>query len=156
MDSKRTISLAALALGAVLATGGVFAAAQAKAFAPIPDLSEERKIHREEMNAEMQMTVEERLDKAIADGKITAEQKPLILAKLEEMRQKLSKLKTLPKEQWRDAFRQIHEEMQAWAKEQGIDQMWWNGNGKEPSRYQPQPRRNFGLKGDFVKFKHQI
>lgn len=161
MDHKRNLSFAALALGAVLASGSFLAGSQALAFGQ-PEtappglegsLDELRQMRREHMKRQQHMSVEERLNQAVADGTITEEQKAAITAKLEEMHTRLKALKDLPKEQWRDAFKHIHEEMQTWSKDNGINQSWWNGVGKEPHRFQPGPRHGFGMKGDFVKLR---
>lgn len=68
---------------------------------------------REEHRAEAKNNFEARLSEAVAEGKITEDQKQLILAKHEELRAQFS----AEKEQ-RESHRQ---EMQDWAKANGID-----------------------------------
>ncbi len=76
---------------------------------------------REEHHAEREAMMGERLDQAVADGKITEEQKNVILAKHEEIQSKLEELKDLDPEERRNQMQQLHGEMKTWADEQGID-----------------------------------
>lgn len=76
---------------------------------------------RAEHQAEMLTNFEERLDNAVQEGKITAEQKQLILDKHEEMQAKMDALRDLDPEQAREQMKALHEQMQTWAEENGID-----------------------------------
>lgn len=75
---------------------------------------------REEKHAEMQAKLVEKLDAAVADGKLTETQKDAILAKEEEMRAKHEELRDLEPEERREAMRELREEMRAWAEENGL------------------------------------
>jgi len=81
---------------------------------------------REGQRQQMQIRFEEHLDQAINDGKITEEQKQVILAKREEMktdpenfRNLLSK--DLSSEERREKMEAHREEVKVWAEESGID-----------------------------------
>lgn len=83
--------------------------------------------HREQMQterrAEMKKQHEERLDKAVADGKITAAQKDLVLAKIEETQAQKDEVRKEGKEfrEERRAEMQKHrDEMKKWASDNGI------------------------------------
>lgn len=60
----------------------------------------------------------ERLDKAVADGVITEDQKNIILAKIEELRTKYQD--QTPKQRGQDTSN-MHQEISQWAKDNGID-----------------------------------
>lgn len=78
--------------------------------------------HQEEMRKEGQARSEERLNQAVTDGKLTEEQKNLILQKREEMRNEdhedISNLSFEERRQLREEHR---EEMENWAEDNGID-----------------------------------
>jgi polyhydroxyalkanoate synthesis regulator phasin len=76
---------------------------------------------REEKHQETEIRFEERLNQAIEEGKISQEQKELILAKREEMRQKQEEMKDLSFEERQAAMEKHREEMESWAEENGID-----------------------------------
>jgi DNA repair ATPase RecN len=65
---------------------------------------------------------EERLDKAVTNGKITAEQKTAILEKHEEMRARIDEIRSqdLSSDEIRTQMDSLHEEVKNWATEQGI------------------------------------
>ena len=65
---------------------------------------------------------EEMLDKLIEGGKITADQKMLILAKRAEIIQKQEAFRDLPQEERQTAIKSFQEELKAWAKENGIEE----------------------------------
>ena len=75
----------------------------------------------EEHRAEHEGLMEERLDQAITGGKLTEEQKSAWLAKHEEIQVRMEELKDASVEERHEAMRGLHEEMQAWAEEQGIE-----------------------------------
>ncbi len=150
MEQKRKIALAALALGLV-STGSLVAASQTQAFSGIKDdfaqalatrfnlnvtdvqtfLEEQHQLHKTEMMADMQAKMSERLDKAVADGKITAAQKVAIVAKWQEMKTKMEALKDASDEDRRAAMKTFHEELKTWAEANDIDMKWIAG---EPMR----------------------
>lgn len=80
---------------------------------------------RDEHQQEMEVRFEGRLDQAVADGKITEEQKQLILAKHEELRaqhqQEMEQMQGQTPEERREAMEAHHQEMQQWANENEID-----------------------------------
>lgn len=121
METKRKLTLASLAFTAV-AGGSLLVASQTQAFERVGSsdfahalasrfnlnvdevtafLDEQHAQHKQELFEDMEDRLTDRLDQAVADGKLTAEQKASILAK--------------------------HEEMKTWADAQGIDMKWIGG-----------------------------
>lgn len=76
---------------------------------------------REEKHQKKLAYLEGKLDEAIADGTITAEQKQIILAKKAEMFGKMEELKDLSPEERKEAMQELKLEMQTWAQENGIN-----------------------------------
>lgn len=77
----------------------------------------EREAHQQQMDDKLT----ERLARAVADGKITEDQKNALLAKHEEMQSKRDELKDLSPKERREKMQAWHEEMKKWADEQGVD-----------------------------------
>lgn len=80
-------------------------------------------MHTEHMQMR-QAEFESRLDEAVANGELTQKQKQLILQKHEEMRSEHvngDDLKDLSPEDRKVKMQEKHDEMQAWAQENGID-----------------------------------
>lgn len=86
--------------------------------------------HREERHQQRQMEIEERLNKAVSDGKITEEQKNLILKKKEEMQGQRESFRNLSDEERKEQMRNHREEMNKWAEENDIDMKEFMGGGK--------------------------
>ena len=91
------------------------------------DKSEVEAVFQEEKSereAERQQKAEERLDKLVAEGKLTEDQKSKILAKHAELRAQMEKgqgsLKDKTKEEMRALMQERQEELKAWAEQQGI------------------------------------
>lgn len=76
-----------------------------------------------ERKAQMRTRLEERLSEAVTEGEITEEQKQAILDKHDEMHNKMEALKDsdLTHKQRHEQMRAFHEEMKAWAEEEGLD-----------------------------------
>lgn len=72
---------------------------------------------RKEKHQNMQLHCEERLNQAVADGKMTEEQKNEILAKHAEMEQKRAEFENLTSEQRQEKMQEMRQEME----ENGID-----------------------------------
>lgn len=74
--------------------------------------------------ADMEAKFEERLNQAVADGKITSEQKDAILAKHQEMQTNreanLEEFKNMTQEEHRAQMEAQRAEMQQWAKDNGL------------------------------------
>lgn len=89
---------------------------------------------------EMQAKMEERLNTLVTEGKITAEQKMLIQNKMKELQAERQankeKMKSLTPEQMKEEMESKKTELDAWAKENGIDpqylmfKMKFKGNGQ--------------------------
>ncbi len=89
---------------------------------------------REERHQQMQSRFEERLNQLVSDGKLTEEQKQAVLAKKAELQENRPEFSTMSKEE-RETQRQAHqEEMEAWAKENGLDLNLVLGWGNGPKR----------------------
>lgn len=76
---------------------------------------------RGERQEQMKAKFEERLEQAVADGKITAEQKQLILAKQAEMQANRGQWQDLTPEERKAKMGEHKEEMKTWAEENGLD-----------------------------------
>lgn len=89
----------------------------------VEDVEEVFDEERAERHAEMLQSFEDRLSEAVTNGKITEEQKQLILDKHEEMQAKMKELKSqdLTREEMQEEMKTYHEELKAWADEQNID-----------------------------------
>lgn len=81
---------------------------------------ENRAEHQEERQAKR----EERLTSAVESGKLTEDQKTKILAKMEENRAFFESLKDMSPAERKAAQNKHKAEMEAWAKENGIDNKW--------------------------------
>ena len=81
--------------------------------------------HKEEHRVQMQEKFEERLSQLVKDEKITEEQKAKILTKFSEIHAnreaEMEKLKSKTPEQRHEVMKAHHDELQQWAKENGID-----------------------------------
>jgi len=100
---------------------------------------------RKEREAKRQAMIEERLDQAVKQGRITEKQKEAILAKRKEMQEKFAALRDLSPEERREALKQLRDEMEKWAKENGIDTKWLlMGKGRG---FGPRGFCGFGFKG---------
>lgn len=76
--------------------------------------------NRAEHEAEHQKKLEERLSQAVSDGKITSEQKDLIITKLAELKDFKDSLKDKSDSERKDAMKQKRQELDSWAKENNI------------------------------------
>lgn len=76
---------------------------------------------RAQNQSQMQQRWEERLNQAVAEGKITEEQKQAIIAKREEHRQKMEGLQDLSPEERRVAMQEYQTEFRNWVEENGLD-----------------------------------
>lgn len=77
--------------------------------------------NREEHQAEHKARLEKRLTKAVENGKISEDQKNLILAKMDENKAFFESLKDMSKSERKTALKNHREDMKSWAEENGID-----------------------------------
>ncbi len=156
-NSKRylVVPIAALGLIAVLAfsnvdeanaqerqwSKGSFAQAIAEKFNLDQTQVEEvmQDFHQQNMEVrqqEMQTRLEERLDQAVAEGKLTDAQRYAILEKHEEMHDKMEELRDqdLSPDEMHEQMADIRDEMEVWAQEQGIDFDLFMRMGKQMMR----------------------
>lgn len=75
---------------------------------------------RAEMEENREKNREERLAQAVTDGKLTEEQKELLLAKQKEEKALMESLKDKTKEERRAAMDEHRKSMQSWGEEHGI------------------------------------
>jgi len=84
---------------------------------------------RTERQAEMQTKFEERLNQSVSEGKITEDQKKLIIAKHEEEQNEReadrANWQNLTSEERRSQMDEHRTEMQSWAEENGIDMQYF-------------------------------
>lgn len=97
---------------------------------------------RQEMQAQRTAEYESRLSQLVKDGKITEAQKQLILAKHKELQSKhltiMESMKDKNGDERRDAMEAEHEDLEEWAKQNGIDPkylMFKFGHMKGPGRH---------------------
>lgn len=76
---------------------------------------------RDDHHAQMYANWEERLGEAVESGQITEEQKQAILTKHEEVQNAMLNLKDLTPDERREEMQALHEDMSAWAADNGID-----------------------------------
>jgi Tfp pilus assembly protein PilV len=80
--------------------------------------------HKDDMHKEHRATFEERLSEAVADGKLTEDQKAKILAKLDELQSQREanheSFKDMSSEERREAMEKRREELETWAEENDI------------------------------------
>jgi 4-alpha-glucanotransferase len=77
--------------------------------------------HRGERRAKMEQHFGERLDQAVAEGRITVEQKEALLTKKAEMEAECAGFKELSMEERKEKMAQHQQEMKAWVEENGLD-----------------------------------
>lgn len=93
---------------------------------------------RQDRQAEMQAKYKSQLDQFVKDGKITEDQKQLILAKHKELQasrqSNMGSMRNLTVEERKTAMEKQKSDLESWAKEKGIDIQYVTGFG-------------FGMKG---------
>lgn len=76
--------------------------------------------HRQENQAERLQRLADHLDQAVKDGKLTAQQKDVILTKAKEMQAFHDSLKDKPPQERRAALKLKHDELVQWASDNNI------------------------------------
>ena len=99
---------------------------------------------RQEHQQQAQTNFEEKLNEAVANGKITEDQKNIILAKHEEMKQNKENWENLSPEERKEKAKTHQEELKVWAEQNGIDlKEFFLGRNKGPKEgFKP----GFGLR----------
>lgn len=89
--------------------------------------------HKAQLKTDMQTKVSDRLSDAVTQGKITEEQKQKIVDKQKELQSQMEANrdthKDMTPEQRREAMKQQREELEKWAKDNGIDTQYLMGYG---------------------------
>lgn len=95
--------------------------------------------------------ISSRLDEAVADGKITADQKTLILNKMDEVKTKMDAINNqeMTSTQRRDALQDLNEEVRAWADQNDIPLMYLMVNGRGMSGMMDRGMVRGGMRGGF-------
>lgn len=93
---------------------------------------------RGEQQAKMKTNFEDRLTQAVKDGKVTEEQKKLILGKHNEMaikrEQNRDQFQNMTNEERKTAMQAQRQELEDWAKENNIDLQYFFGHGGSGGR----------------------
>ncbi|MFH0831217.1 MAG: hypothetical protein V1895_04125 [Parcubacteria group bacterium] len=105
---------------------------------------------RDERQAEHRAKLEERLQSAVDNGKLTTAQRDAILTKMQENQTFMESLKDKTPEERRAALKQHHQDLKAWADEQNIPQGFrmFVGPGGHKG-FGPGPRGPLGPEGEF-------
>lgn len=80
--------------------------------------------HHQEMMAYRKDRIEDQLNQAVKDGKITENQKQKILAKLSDIQTSKQNWKNMTPDERRTAMQDLRADLQNWAKQNGIDPSW--------------------------------
>jgi hypothetical protein len=87
--------------------------------------------HKTQLKTDMQKKVDDRLSQAVTEGKLTEEQKQKILAKQKELQSQMAANRDKPKdmtpEQSREEMQKQRDELEKWAKDNGIDTQYLMG-----------------------------
>lgn len=149
MNYKLIIPAVAVTLGLGLTTTNIFAQETTDATNPmsilVQKIADKFSLNQEEvqavfdeahqeMHTQREAQYQSRLDQLVTDGKITADQKQLILDKHQEMESAsqadFEAFKDVTPEERRAQMQAHHDEMQTWAEENGIDLQYLIPMGK--------------------------
>ncbi|MCB9813101.1 MAG: hypothetical protein H6772_01710 [Pseudomonadales bacterium] len=98
-------------------------------------LKEFRMDRNQERHARMEENLSNRLEQAVENGTLTSAQMYSVLEKHAELESKFDELDDLSPEERHEAMADIHDEMDAWAQERGIDM-------NKIARFERELRRN--------------
>ncbi len=122
--TSSVVALASLALVSVSApqahAGNFLQDLAAKFGIKHEQMQQFRQEHHQQNQADRLQKLTERLDQAIKEGKLTTEQKGMILAKAAEMQSFRDSLKDKSPQERRDAMKQKHDELKKWAEDNHI------------------------------------
>jgi len=95
--------------------------------------------------------ISSRLDEAVADGEISAEQKTLILNKMDEVQAKIKEINNqeMTATERRDALESLHDELRDWADENDIPLMFLMGNRRGMGDMMERGMVRGGMRGGF-------
>ncbi len=151
MNSKRTLLIAGLASAALVGSGllihpvfaqksgttGLVQQLATKFNLKESDVQVVFDQYKQTAEADREAKQTTRLDQAVKDGKLTAAQKDLILAKQKEVKAQMDALhnSTDAKADRKTAMDKIQTDLQSWAKQNSIDLKWvgpFGGRGHRP------------------------
>ncbi|MBI2442455.1 MAG: hypothetical protein HYV40_00930 [Candidatus Levybacteria bacterium] len=86
-------------------------------------IEEYHKDNHQKMEQKMQERMEDKLNQAVKDGKLTEDQKKALLEKLSSLHEEKDseEFNNMTPEERRKEMEKAHDELESWAKEQGID-----------------------------------
>lgn len=95
--------------------------------------------------------ISSRLDEAVADGEISAEQKALIINKMDEVQAKIEEINNqeMTATERRDALESLHDELRDWADENDIPLMFLMGNRRGMGDMMERGMVRGGMRGGF-------
>lgn len=95
--------------------------------------------------------ISSRLDEAVADGEISAEQKALIINKMDEVQAKMEEINNqeMTATERRDALESLHDELRDWADENDIPLMFLMGNRRGMGDMMERGMVRGGMRGGF-------
>lgn len=138
-NTKIIIPIAVLGLLGVLSYAGIksVSAETSRTYPPlVQKIIEKFGLNEEEVSKVVEEYRSEnqgnRLDEAVANGKITSEQKDKILAKMEELQKENLNFQDMTQEERRTQMETHRAELEKWAEDNGIDASYIMGFGKGP------------------------
>ncbi len=121
MKHNKKVKLATIAMATVILTTGISGVAQAHMGR---DNGGDNRPEMHRMNPEMRrQRIENRLNKAVEEGKINQQQKDDLLAKLKENHDQIREIRESDKtkEEKKSAITQLHDSMKQWLQDHSID-----------------------------------
>jgi hypothetical protein len=129
MMPRRRIAYAWLALG--IAFTGALLIAPSFTHAE----SDQAKARLADRSDDIRIEFEQKLSEAVRDGKITVEQKDLLLAKHDEIQRKIDAIQKLPEHLRMEAMEILNEETRQWLKDKGLDTLFLRHHEKHPKEH---------------------
>jgi len=120
MNNKTKLIITSLASVGLLIGAGVPALAVGHKLYPKTKAADLASHSAAEKHQTKQSKIASKLDRAVKNGKITADQKAQILAKLDELHSFRETLKDLPEPQRKEAIKAKRTELKQWANDNGI------------------------------------
>jgi hypothetical protein len=129
MMPRRRIAYAWLALG--IAFTGALLIAPSFTHAG----SDQAKARLADRSDDIRNEFEQKLSEAVRDGKITEEQKELLLAKHDEIQRRIDDIQKLPEHLRIEAMEILNEETRQWLKDQGLDTLFLKHHERHPKEH---------------------
>lgn len=122
MKHNKKVKLATIAMATVILTTGVAGVAQAH-MGGQSNPGAKTEMHQMRGIGDRKQMIENRLNKAVEEGKITAQQKNDLLTKLQENHDSIKEIRESDKtrEEKKSAVKQVHDSMKQWLQDHSID-----------------------------------